>query len=339
VTAAAIRNIAYGAALATGMLLYGVGAGTAWAETGDYSGGTVDDEPTSSEEQRQSGSETSGGGQSPDGGGPTSTIGNGRNDVVDPNETPSSGRSTSDGTTAGDSTPGGSTTIVRSPLKFSPSIRIPILRMPTIAEFRRPGLTPPSAFITSLEIGMSTTIDDVWRAFAEPPNEPEPEPSPSFRTQQEEAPVIDATGNATGGSDSTVAEAPRVIRAPIVVAPRLPAAVAPRPTPTGSAPAPPTAPAAALPVVAGVRTSAIRGSLTASGTIPVKRPVNQATGQTAPAGMPRLLSTPTVGELAIVALPGVGGLLMLTVSGGVIGYRQANSGRYVRTAAVARFLP
>jgi hypothetical protein len=335
VSAAPIRNIAYAGALVTGMLLYGFGAATASADTDDYSGAGVDHEPAYSDVETPSGSETSGGGQSSADGGPTSTIGNGRNDVVDPNETTTSNRTTSDGSTTGAASTGGSTTIVRSPRKFAPSVRITILRMPTIAEIRRPGLTPPTAFIATADIGLLTPIQDVWRAIAEPT--PDPRPSPSFRTQQEEAPVIDATGNTTGGTDvGTVAESPPVVNAPIVVAPRAPAAVAPRPAPTGSAP--PAAPAAAQPAVAGVRTPPIRGSLTPSGTIPVTRALSQATGQTAPAGMPRLLRNPTVGELAIVALPGVGGLLMLILSGGVIGYRQANSDRYARTDAVARFL-
>jgi hypothetical protein len=38
-----------------------------------------------------------------------------------------------------------------------------------------------------------------------------------------------------------------------------------------------------------------------------------------------------------VALPGLAGLIAITFSGGVIGYRQADSGRYLRSDA-ARFL-
>jgi hypothetical protein len=49
--------------------------------------------------------------------------------------------------------------------------------------------------------------------------------------------------------------------------------------------------------------------------------------------------SPTVAEIAAVAVPGVAGLLFLTFSGGMIGYRQANSVRYVRTAGADRFLP
>jgi hypothetical protein len=54
-------------------------------------------------------------------------------------------------------------------------------------------------------------------------------------------------------------------------------------------------------------------------------------------GFPQYLRTARVGELAIVALPGIAGLLAITASGGAIGFRQANSGRYLRSDA-ARFL-
>lgn len=47
-------------------------------------------------------------------------------------------------------------------------------------------------------------------------------------------------------------------------------------------------------------------------------------------GAPRYLRNPTVGELADVALPAVTGLLFRTFSGGLIGYRQANSVRLIR---------
>lgn len=51
------------------------------------------------------------------------------------------------------------------------------------------------------------------------------------------------------------------------------------------------------------------------------------------------MTSPTLTEIAAVALPGVAGLLFLTFSGGMIGYRQANSARFVRTAGAERFLP
>jgi hypothetical protein len=61
-------------------------------------------------------------------------------------------------------------------------------------------------------------------------------------------------------------------------------------------------------------------------------------GQATRLGYPRYLRTPTAGELAAVALPGATGLLFITFSGGVIGYRQANSVRFLRAQGAERFL-
>jgi hypothetical protein len=66
--------------------------------------------------------------------------------------------------------------------------------------------------------------------------------------------------------------------------------------------------------------------------------LSPANGQATSFGYPRYLRTPTVGELSVVALPGLAGLMFLTFSGGVIGYRQANSARFVRATGAARFL-
>ena len=71
----------------------------------------------------------------------------------------------------------------------------------------------------------------------------------------------------------------------------------------------------------------------------ITRSLNQANGQPTQVGYPRYLRNPTVGELSAIALPGVAGLMFLTFSGGIIGYRQANSARFVRTSAAERFLP
>jgi hypothetical protein len=93
---------------------------------------------------------------------------------------------------------------------------------------------------------------------------------------------------------------------------------------------------------AGVRAPAVRGSVAQTGSIPTDRlpPASavSATGAPAPRqGYPRYLRTARANELAMVAVPGLAGLLAVTFSGGLIGYRQANSGRYLRTGA-ARFL-
>ena len=45
----------------------------------------------------------------------------------------------------------------------------------------------------------------------------------------------------------------------------------------------------------------------------------------------------SVAALAAVALPGVGGLVILTLAGVRIGYRQAKAGFVLRTAGIARF--
>jgi hypothetical protein len=51
----------------------------------------------------------------------------------------------------------------------------------------------------------------------------------------------------------------------------------------------------------------------------------------------KLLPAASLWALAAVALPGVGGLLMLTLAGVRVGYRQAKAGFAVRTAGIARF--
>ncbi len=55
-------------------------------------------------------------------------------------------------------------------------------------------------------------------------------------------------------------------------------------------------------------------------------------------GYSEYLRTAGVTEMATLALPGVGGILLLTAGGGFIGYRQAKAGHAVRTEGIARFL-
>jgi hypothetical protein len=55
-------------------------------------------------------------------------------------------------------------------------------------------------------------------------------------------------------------------------------------------------------------------------------------------GYPEYLRKAKTGEVAVLAVPGVVGLLALTVLGGVVGYRQARAGHLVRVAGTARFL-
>jgi hypothetical protein len=61
-------------------------------------------------------------------------------------------------------------------------------------------------------------------------------------------------------------------------------------------------------------------------------------GQATRVGYPRAFRNPTLADLAAVALPGVAGLLFMTFSGGLLGYRQANSLRFIRMQGAERFL-
>jgi hypothetical protein len=90
-------------------------------------------------------------------------------------------------------------------------------------------------------------------------------------------------------------------------------------------------------IAAGASAPVIRGSLPPT-VRPAATPLTPMRGEPASVGYPRYVRNPTAGELALVALPGAVGLLMLTFSGGLIGYRQANSARLIRTESAARFL-
>ena len=134
-----------------------------------------------------------------------------------------------------------------------------------------------------------------------------------------------------------MSEAP-VMRAPLVVAvPRVATVGGQGARPVDAVAAP--APGVTQPGTAGVRTPVIRGSLPSSAESAPQSVSTPLSGPPPRLGYPRALTNPTLAELAAVALPGVAGLLLLTFGGGVIGYRQANSLRYVRTPGAERFLP
>ncbi|MCT7661483.1 hypothetical protein N4S67_24035 [Mycobacterium sp. CPCC 205710] len=254
---------------------------------------------------------------------PVTTVGNGRTGEPDTGSAPPSGEGLKPLNT-GDGKP-------KSKIN---GFVIPVPRIPTPEEFAKPGIVPPTAFIGSLEV---PTLDQILRAMAQPEPEPAP-PGPAFRTQQEDAPpVVDAVGNDSGGDGVAGAGVP-VFEAPVVVAPPAAPPVGVRLGPRAQATPTPPITAGAQPAAAGVRAPLIRGTLPPSKVTPPNSTSPLSNGTTAQAGYPRYLRNPTVGELAAVALPGVAGLLFLTFSGGVIGYRQANSTRFVRAGA-ARFLP
>lgn len=218
-------------------------------------------------------------------------------------------------------------------IEYSNSIGIPMFRLPA------PGEIPTvQSFYTTVQIPVPTFQEFLATLRIVPPPAP-PSPGPAFRTQ-DEAPIIDATTGTSGGGP-LMAEQPPVFEAPLVTVPRVVTigGASPRPVPTTPAGVAPR-PGVTQPGVAGARTPVIRGSIPPTPGVSSPPP---AAGMNSPVprstGYPRYLSNPTVAELAMVAVPGLAGLIALTFGGGVIGYRQANSVRYVRTAGAERFLP
>ncbi len=150
-------------------------------------------------------------------------------------------------------------------------------------------------------------------------------------------PVRPAVGGGGGGG---IMSEGAVFHAPLVTVPRAAtiAGKSPRATP-GAPAAAAIPPGVTQPGVAGVRTPEIHGSVPPTPGVSAPPGAAPMGGSTAAGTYPRGVMNPTVAEIAAVALPGVAGLLFLTFSGGMIGYRQANSIRYVRTAGADRFLP
>ncbi len=139
---------------------------------------------------------------------------------------------------------------------------------------------------------------------------------------------------------------PPVLQAPLVVAlpPPLKPAVAAAPGPrhvANSAGMRPrvlgSEPGAGTPLARAWGTPLARGVKPAAEPLPANANTPMA-WQTSRLGYPKYLRTATVSELALVALPGLAGLIVSMFSGGVIGYRQANAGRYLLTEGAVRFL-
>ena len=216
------------------------------------------------------------------------------------------------------------------------TMRIPVPRLPAADEIPAGTWPTVSSFYTTVEVSVPTLQGFLQSLVVNPTPAP---PGPSIRTQEEE-PVVDAaTGTTTagGGGGGVMSEAP-VMRAPLVVAvPRVATVGGQGARPVDAVAAP--APGVTQPGTAGVRTPVIRGSLPPSAESAPQSVSTPLSGPPPRLGYPRALTNPTLAELAAVALPGVAGLLLLTFGGGVIGYRQANSLRYVRTPGAERFLP
>jgi hypothetical protein len=317
VARSAMRIIAGAGMLTTGLLMGG--AGIASADSGDAAG--VEPEAASVTSTTDGGSGGATDATNPDS--PTSTVGNGRADV--------DVKSTDEEKKKNES-------VVRAN-RFKGSFSIPILRIPTRAELPASGFPNPALFLTTVEIQVPT-LADVFAAMQPQPPAP-PVPGPAFRTQQEEAPpVVDSGGGGVDPLSIGVAARPPVLQAPMVVAPLpIPLPPAPRPVPPlgAAATAGPTQVIATDAAAAGVRAPVIRGSLPPTAE-PVATTLTPMSGQPTPLGYPRYWRNPTAGELALVALPGAVGLLVLTFSGGFIGYRQAYSAQLIRAESAARFL-
>jgi hypothetical protein len=186
------------------------------------------------------------------------------------------------------------------------------------------------------------------QVLSQPTPEPEPEvvPGPAFRGPAPEAPapepVLDASGGVAGGSDyqGTGFGGAPVLSAPVVAAPVAPPATARFPSfpPAGtSSPGVGTAAARGTsgvegPTAGGVRTAGPRQQA------PVGT-VKAMSGQAPRQGYTDYLRRPALPQLAGAALPGVAGILLMTVGGGVIGYRQASAGRMIRAGGASRYLP
>jgi hypothetical protein len=315
VAGSAMRLIACAGALAGALLLGGAGAGISMAGPGESADAGSDGVSASADiDDSSDGVRSAGSDAEPDNDRPTSTVGNGREDT---DQKPSGGEGTNK----------------------PHSLSISVFRMPVPEEFAG-GWPNPSVFFSTVEVPVPS-IDGFLTALSQP--KPEPTPSPSFRTQ-EEAPVVDAMGSGGDGGVDPVAAGrgePPVFEVPLVVAPPMPipAVAAPAGPLAASTPSGGPSPAVgAQTTAAGARAPSIRGSLAPTGESASGKSLTPMGGQATRVGYPRSLRNPTVGELAAVALPGLAGLMLFTFSGGVIGYRQANSIRFLRTASADRFL-
>jgi hypothetical protein len=322
VAGSAMRLIACAGLLTTGLLMGGAGAGIAMADAGDSAG------PSPAAASVPSKADSGSGGSNGATGAtnldrPPSTVGNGREDV--------DVKSTNNEKKKNDNPVGQK--------KFNGSVTIPILRLPKKDELPASGWPDPTLFFTTVVIPVPT-LSDVFAAL-QPQPEPTPAPSHAFRTQEEAPAVVDSGGGGADPLSAGFAAEPPVLHAPMVIAPlpipvpRVVARVAPLGASAGAGPTPAVAVDAAA---AGARSPVIRGSLPPTAVEPPARALTPMSGQSTRLGYPRYLRNPTVGELAAVALPGATGLLFLSFSGGFIGYRQANSVRFIRTQGAERFL-
>ncbi|MCP9274674.1 hypothetical protein [Mycolicibacterium arenosum] len=235
--------------------------------------------------------------------------------------------------------PVGSTAEVRLP--FVAPFSVPVPSVPGTRDMQWSiNLTDPVSTYATIEQTFATFNSLIADAYAPYDPWPKPAPAPALRTFQE-GPVLEVDGSPGGGGGVTPVSAgpggdlPIVAAPPVVVPRAVPPSVSNRPV-RGVSPVPEVLAGGS----AGAHTPGLRGSVASTGTVAVE-PVPAAPAGTSPMGTPAVrqgyaqsLRIARMGEIAVVAVPGAAGLLALTFSGGVIGYRQANSGRYLRQEAV-----
>jgi hypothetical protein len=242
--------------------------------------------------------------------------------------------------------PAGSTAEVRLP--FTPPFTIPVPSVPGKGDmWWSINLTDPVSTYATIEQTFATFNSLIADAYApyNPWQKPKPaepaEPSMTMRTFQE-GPVLDVDGTTDGGDGVTTVSAGSggdlpVLQAPPVVIPRAVVTNPPGATIRGTSPIPEVVSGGS----AGAQTPGLRGTVASTGTVAAEPAPSSGGTAASPMGTPAVrqgyaqsLRVARMGEIAVVALPGVAGLLALTFSGGLIGYRQANSGRYLRQEAV-----
>ncbi len=176
---------------------------------------------------------------------------------------------------------------------------------------------------------------------------PEPEPTPTigpaFRGgAPEPEPVLDASGGVVGGGSdyqaTGFAGAP-VLTAPIIAVPAPPPAAARFPAIPPAAPPPPGVGSAVARFATPEPGSAAQFSGRTAPQQAQSRAVEPMSGQTPRRGYTDYLRRPGLPQLAGAALPGVAGIVLMTLAGGVLGYRQASAGRMIRASGAARYLP
>lgn len=225
--------------------------------------------------------------------------------------------------------------------EYENSLTLPFFRLPAAGEIPAGTWPSMSSFYTTVEIPLPTLGEFLASLRMVPAPPP---PGPQMRIQQE-GPVLDAgtgtPGGAVAGGDGSTSSGSTVFRAPLVVSvPRAMTAAGAAPRAQAARPGQSPGQATTAPGIAGARTPVIRGSVAPTpGTAVAASPASASGQMPRPAGYPRVLTGPTLAEIAAVALPGLAGLMLVTFGGSVIGYRQANSLRYVRTAGAERFLP